>query len=191
MKDLERIVFYMKEEINKQANAQVESILREVEEIKAREEEKVKEEAKKEADLHLQAAKRRMNSEKSQTISKYNSEKTKTLIHQREVYTQQLFDEAKKELLNFCLSDDYLDYMKKKIEKYSFVNKVKVYVKKDDLKFEKLFKEKMNCDVLEADIEIGGFKIETENQQIMDETLDTALKDQRVWFEDHSMMILQ
>ena len=101
MKDMNKIVFYMKEEINKQANAQVESILKEAAEIREKEEAKVMEEAKKEADLHLNAAIRRMNSEKARMISAYNSEKTKTLISQRDVYKKQLFDEAKKQLLNF------------------------------------------------------------------------------------------
>lgn len=191
MNDLDKIVFYMKEEINKQADAEIEHIQKEADEIREREEKKVMDEAKKEADLHLEAAKRRMSQKKSQMISQYQSDKTKTLIQQRNAYTQKLFDEVKEKLLEFCSSDDYLEYMKKKIDKYAFDQKVNVYVKKEDLRLEKMFKEKLDCEVLAGDIEIGGFKIETWNQQIMDETLDSALKDQRVWFEDHSMMILQ
>lgn len=191
MKDMDKIVFYMKEEINKQADAQVESILKEAAEIREKEEAKVMEEAKREADLHLSAAKRKMNSEKARMISKYNSEKTKTLIAQRDAYTKLLFDEAKKRLLDFCSGDEYTEYMKKKISEYAFDEKVRVYVKKEDLKLENIFKEKLNCELVISDIEIGGFKIETASSQIMDETLDTALKDQKVWFEDHSMMILQ
>ncbi|WP_273398846.1 hypothetical protein [Traorella massiliensis] len=191
MNDLDKIVFYMKEEINKQADVEVERIQKEADEIRKREEKKVIDEAKKEADLHLEAAKRKMNQNKAQMISQYQSDKTKTLIQQRNVYTEKLFEEAKEKLLDFCSSDEYLEYMKKKISKYTFDQKVKVYVKKEDLKLEKMFKEKLDCEVLEGNIEIGGFKIETLNQQVMDETLDSALKDQRVWFEDHSMMILQ
>ena len=87
MNDLDKIVFYMKEEINKQADVEVERIQKEADEIRKREEKKVIDEAKKEADLHLEAAKRKMNQNKAQMISQYQSDKTKTLIQQRNVYT--------------------------------------------------------------------------------------------------------
>lgn len=190
MQDLEKIVFYMKDEINKQADAECEAIMNEVNRLTALEKDKICEEAKKEAELHLNAAVRKLNSEKALAISKFSSEKTKALIEQRENYTNELFDEVKEKLVSYTNSHDYLEFMKKKIETYSFEDRVTVYVRKEDLKLTDLFKKQFECDVCEDNIEIGGFRIETSSQKIIDETLDTKLKDQRNWFADHSMMII-
>lgn len=191
MKDIKQVVFYMKEQINKQADAEVNRIMNEISEIKEKEEEKVIAEAKKEADLHLNAALKKLNSDKSLAISKYNSQKTKTLIERRESYTEELFEEAKKKLIAFTEGTQYADFMKKKMNQYNFDEKVLVYVNERDMKFEKEFKNRFDCDLKITNIEIGGFKIETQNQVVFDESLDSALRDQRSWFEDHSMMTLQ
>ena len=191
MKDMEQIVFLMKEEITKQADAEANHILQEIEEIKKNEKDKILMEAKKEAKLHKEAMLKKLNSEKAMALSSYNAEKTKALIDKRESYTLQLFEEVKEKLVAFCNSDAYSDFMKKKMSQYSFDEKVTVFVKKEDMKYEDMFKKQFDCIVKEGSITIGGFKIETKRQVVYDESLDSALKDQRRWFEDHSLMTLQ
>lgn len=191
MKDMEQIVFLMKEEITKQADAEANHILQEIEETKKNEKDKILMEAKKEAKLHKEAMLKKLNSEKAMALSSYNAEKTKALIDKRESYTLQLFEEVKEKLVAFCKSDAYSDFMKKKMSQYSFDEKVTVFVKKEDMKYEDMFKKQFDCIVKEGPITIGGFKIETKRQVVYDESLDSALKDQRRWFEDHSLMTLQ
>lgn len=190
MKNLEQIVLYMKEEINQQADAQISHILKEVDEIKQNELAKVQHDAKNEAQLHMSAAKRKLMSDKALTLSRFNSDKTRTLIEKREEYTKLLFAEAKSRLIEFSKSAEYKEFIERKISNYSFDDEVDVYVRKDDLILKDLFEKQWKCNVLEGNVEIGGFIVDTKSSQRIDETFETALKDQRVWFEDHSMMIL-
>ena len=191
MKDLEKIVLYIKEEINKDVDAQVESIMKQVDEMKEIEEEKVIEEVKLEVESHFNAIKRKLNSETSKQISKYNRDKMNSFIQKRQEYKNEIFNEAKNRILAFCLSNEYELWLKRKLSKYSFDKKVIVYVKKEDEVANKFVHEFLDCEVINDKISIGGFIIETNTQRICDESFDTALKDQEIWFEEHSQMILQ
>lgn len=198
MQEIEEVVRYIKEEISKQVEAECKLILNEAEEIKAKADHELHKDAEKDAKLQLDIELAEIISNASIEISKSNVERTKQLIDKRDELTSQVFACAHDALCAYVDSDEYTNYMKNKalsMRKYAQESEVVFYVREADMKLEKEIKKAFAqaCRVeVSNKIKIGGFVFENKaNKTIADETLDTALFDQREWFANHSGLIIQ
>ncbi|MCD7893840.1 MAG: V-type ATP synthase subunit E [Erysipelotrichaceae bacterium] len=198
MQNIDQIYLYMKEEIERQAANEENAIL---EEVKALEEEaysSMKKEAERDADLKLKQEVEEMSSQAASEISEIHTDRTKKLIKKRDEYVNKVFNEAKEELIEFSKSNEYMPFMKAKIEKVADTFKdtdAILYIKEDDLSLKDELLKALGYDIevkASDDIEIGGIMIEDlKNALIVDETLDFALKNQKEWFNKNSGLIIR
>lgn len=198
MQNMEQVFLSMKEEIEKQANAQEKQILDEVDRLEKEAYESMKEEAQKDAELQLKQIVSEMTSNASSEISESHIERTKKLIEKRDGYVKDIFDQAISQLNDFASSDQYQDFMIEKMKKvakdyqlpHSVLHLRKAdEVLKDDLT--KVYGQDIDV-VIDDKISIGGFIIENqESSMIIDETLDFALENQKEWFNKNSGLIIK
>lgn len=198
MQNIDQVFLSMKEEIERQAQREEKAILDEVKALEDEAYESMKAEAKKDADLKLKQEVDEMTSNASTEISESHIEKTKKLIEKRDEYVKNIFLEAKEQLMIFTKSDEYLSFMKNKIEKVKshFGNhQLSLFVKKADLSLAKQLVTAFEQDVQVAEsdeIMIGGFIIEDrESSLVVNETLDFALENQKEWFNKNSGLIIK
>ena len=187
----------MKDEIEREAANEEKAILDEVKALEDEAYESMKAEAKKDAELKLKQDVEEMTSQASAEISESHIERTKKLINKRDEYVQIVFNEAKEQLLAFSQSDDYLTFMKAKIEKIAgdFDEDSIMHVASKDLSLKdeliKTFQKDIQVEASE-DIVIGGFIIENKKSKlVVDESLDFALKNQKEWFNKNSGLIIK
>lgn len=198
MQNIDQVFLSMKEEIERQAQREEKAILDEVKALEDEAYESMKAEAKKDADLKLKQEVDEMTSNASTEISESHIERTKKLIEKRDEYVKNIFLEAKEQLMIFTKSDEYLSFMKNKIEKVKshFGNhQLSLFVKKADLSLAKQLVTAFEQDVQVAEsdeIMIGGFIIEDrESSLVVNETLDFALENQKEWFNKNSGLIIK
>ena len=197
MQNIDQIFLYMKDEIEREAANEEKAILDEVKALEDEAYESMKAEAKKDAELKLKQDVEEMTSQASAEISESHIERTKKLINKRDEYVQIVFNEAKEQLLAFSQSDDYLTFMKAKIEKIAgdFDEDSIMHVASKDLSLKdeliKTFQKAIQVEASE-DIVIGGFIIENKKSKlVVDESLDFALKNQKEWFNKISGLIIK
>lgn len=197
MQNIDQIFLYMKDEIEREAANEEKAILDEVKALEDEAYESMKAEAKKDAELKLKQDVEEMTSQASAEISESHIERTKKLINKRDEYVQIVFNEAKEQLLAFSQSDDYLAFMKAKIEKIAgdFDEDSIMHVASKDLSLKdeliKTFQKAIQVEASE-DIVIGGFIIENKKSKlVVDESLDFALKNQKEWFNKNSGLIIK
>lgn len=198
MKNIEEVVHYIEDEISKAADAECSSVLAEVNEAKAKAEQELYKEAKRDTQLQLAAQLAEIEADAAIEISKSNSETTKKLIAKREEYTEKVFKEALAQLNAFTASKDYESFMIKKVEKAASICALDgsvFLIRKQDERYAALIKKTYGheCEVkIEPAIQLGGFIFENQSSHaIYDETLDAAFKDQHEWFANHSGLIIQ
>lgn len=198
MQNMEQVFLSMKEEIEKQANAQEKQILDEVDRLEKEAYESMKEEAQKDAELQLKQIVSEMTSNASSEISESHIERTKKLIEKRDGYVKDIFDQAISQLNDFASSNQYKDFMIEKMKKvakdYQLPHSVLHLRKADEVLKDDLIKVYgQDIDVVIDDkISIGGFIIENqESSMIIDETLDFALENQKEWFNKNSGLIIK
>ena len=119
------------------------------------------------------------------------------LLEQRRKITDDVFNRAKKSLIEFTNNEKYIEFLKKSSKEFAGALKgtgTVIYVKPGDEKYEDVIKRSFgsNCTFKTDDkITIGGIRAyNAEAGLIADETLDTLLSDQRGWFEEHSGMTI-
>ncbi|MBQ8056903.1 MAG: V-type ATP synthase subunit E [Ruminococcus sp.] len=178
--------------INKYAKEQSDAILLEVEEFKKQEIEKATKEGIEDAYTLIQ---KEIAVKKAQIISdvaKREQESRKALFIKRNGIVEKVFADAKAKLLEFVSSEDYVHYLKKSANEVAELfenNECIIYVKENDIDKAELIKGIIPNGKVCADnsIELGGIKAHCEALSIVaDDTLDTKLSDQRVWFAENS-----
>lgn len=178
--------------INKYAKEQSDAIKLEVEEFKKQEIENATKEGIKDAYALIQ---KESSSKKAVIVSdlaRREQESRKKLFIKRNEIVEKVFADAKEKLLNFTKTDEYTDYIKESIKNIAEAFKGEaciIYVKECDMDKAELIKEYIaNCDIVcDNAIKLGGIKGYCEKLSIIaDNTLDTKLKDQRIWFTENS-----
>ena len=197
MQNIDQVFLYMKDEIERQAKNEEKFILDEVKALEEEAYESMKAEAKKDAELRLKQEEEEMSSNAASEISESHIERTKKLISKRDEYVKAIFDQARKELIDFAYSDEYASFMDEKIKKISesFNEDSIMYVNSKDIGMKdellKAFGKTIKVEVSE-DITIGGFIVENkEAHLVVDETLDFALENQKEWFNKNSGLIIK
>ncbi|MEG0684610.1 MAG: V-type ATP synthase subunit E [Coprobacillus sp.] len=198
MQNIDQVFLYMKDEIERQALGEEKAILSEVQTLEDEAYESMREEAQKDADLKLKQDLAEMSSQASSEISESHIERTKKLIEKRDGYVKAIFDEAKNKLVEFTKSKDYASYMKEKVEEvaksFNEDNSV-LYLTENDLSLGKELAKAFGKDIevkVSEDIIIGGFIIENKaSSLVVNETLDSALNNQKEWFNKNSGLIIK
>lgn len=178
--------------INKYAQQQSEEIRLEVEEFKKQEIEKATKEGIKDAYTLIQ---KEISVRKSQIVSeiaKREQESRKELFLQRNEIVEKVFSDAEQKLLAYTQTQDYIDYLKKSVQEMSALfnnNGCVIYVKENDTDKADIIKAIIpDCEIKsDNSIILGGIKGYCEKMSVVaDDTLDTKLDDQRVWFAENS-----
>ena len=198
MQNIEQVILYMKDEIEREAQLEEKAILEEVKALEKEAYESMRIEAKKDADLRLKQELEEMESNAAIEISESHIERTKKLIEKRDEYVSTIFKSAKDKLIDFTNSKDYQDFMmnkaKKIVDMFDMAECI-VYVSSKDIAFkDQLMKLYSNIlDVKEnKNIIIGGLNGENVKSLLtIDETLDFALKNQKEWFTKNSGLTIK
>ena len=198
MQDIEEVVRYIKDEISKQAEAECKVILSEADELKATSLKELHKDVEKDAKMQLDLELAEIQSNASIAISRSNVDRTKKLIAKRDEYTASVFQLAKSKLDEFVMSHEYESFMNDKASKLGQINTTDqgvFYLREADSKLAEGVKKAYGKDCrieISKKIIIGGFIYEnTTKKTIADETLDTALENQKEWFANHSGLIIQ
>lgn len=178
--------------INKYAKEQSDAIRLEVEEFKKQEIEKATNEGLKDAYALIQ---KEISSKKAVIVSdvaKREQESRKKLFVKRNEIVESVFSDAGEKLLEFTNTEKYTNYIINSLKDIAELfkdNVCVIYVKESDMNKAVLIKEHIeNCDVVcDNSIKLGGVKGYCEAINVIaDDTLDTKLNDQRVWFAENS-----
>ena len=198
MEKKEQVFLYMKEEIERLASLEEEKILAEAKELEAEAYQQIKAEAKKDADALLAKELVEISSNASVEASLSQEEKTKKLVETREAYVTKIFKEAKNRLNEFVNSEGYKMYLIKHMEKISSLYQMSdsiLKLRQNDTKYADDLVKAYGIDLtveVSDEIKIGGFIIENKaTNVVVDESLDTALENQKEWFYKKSGLMIK
>ncbi len=178
--------------INKYAQQQSEEIKHEVEEFKKQEIEKATKEGISDAYKLIQKEIAVKKSQIVSDIAKREQESRRELFIRRNEIVDNIFADVKAKLLQHTSTEQYTEYIKKSLMEMSklFDNKeCVIYIKESDKDKEQLVLSVVpNSRIVTDDsIEIGGIKGYCEELSILaDDSFDTKLEDERVWFAENS-----
>ena len=198
MEKKEQVFLYMKEEFERLASLEEEKILAEAKELEAEAYQQIKAEAKKDADALLAKELVEISSNASVEASLSQEEKTKKLVETREAYVTKIFKEAKNRLNEFVNSEGYKMYLIKHMEKISSLYQMSdsiLKLRQNDTKYADDLVKAYGIDLtveVSDEIKIGGFIIENKaTNVVVDESLDTALENQKEWFYKTSGLMIK
>ena len=198
MEKKEQVFLYMKEEIERLASLEEEKILAEAKELEAEAYQQIKAEAKKDADALLAKELVEISSNASVEASLSQEEKTKKLVETREAYVTKIFKEAKNRLNEFVNSEGYKMYLIKHMEKISSLYQMSdsiLKLRQNDTKYADDLVKAYGIDLtveVSDEIKIGGFIIENKaTNVVIDESLETALENQKEWFYKTSGLMIK
>ena len=117
------------------------------------------------------------------------------LLEKRQKITDDIFQRAREQLVEFTKTDLYADFLKKSVEQFAKALQQQdsvIFIKPADEKYEEIIRGAFqhSCSFQPSDsIHIGGIKARNESMGLLaDNTLDTLLESQREWFEEQSGM---
>ncbi|MBR1779104.1 MAG: hypothetical protein IJ758_01185 [Clostridia bacterium] len=129
-------------------------------------------------------------------VSRVETENKRKLLEKRREITKNIFKEAEAKLKKFEETDEYLTFLLKCVKNIFKVLRnapdVKLFVRKNDMKFEEKLKQAFssNCEILESNkIKIGGIIGSSLSLGLnVDESLDAKLENEREWFAENSKL---
>ena len=179
--------------IEKYAAEQRSRLESEAEEFKEKELNKAEEDGLKEAYVLLQRKMLSINTGIARELSKAQNASRKSIFEKRREIEDEVFERARKRLLEYAETDKYTEKLLESVKKISLkltADDVVLYVSQRGMKLKNkiisAFGKK--CDVQPSnEIMIGGITgISREMGLLADETLDTRLSQQREWFCENS-----
>ncbi len=174
------------------ANQKRADIAKETEDFLAAERVKAEEEAAICAREYLRDKTAKIRLETGRRISESAAECRKEVFACRSAVAERIFSAAAEKLENFTQSDEYKSFVFESAEKIiSFYGsgRITLLVRSEDMKFQQELCEKYpGVSVAKDDsIKIGGVKgIDSLVTLLLDDTLDSRLKNQKKWFEENS-----
>ena len=179
MEKKEQVFLYMKEEIERLANLEEEKILAEAKELEEEAYNQIKAEAKKDAEALLAKELVEISSSASVEASLSQEEKTKKLVA-------------------FVASKDYQKYLIEHIEKIGKLYQMEdstLELREEDMRYKDELVKAYGVDLeveVSDKIKIGGFIIENKaTNVVVDESLDSALENQKDWFYKTSGLMIK
>ena len=198
MEKKEQVFLYMKEEIERLASLEEERILAEAKQLEEEAYNQIKAEAKKDAEALLAKELAEISSSASVEASLSQEEKTKKIVAKRDEYVASIFKEAKDKLIAFVSSKDYQTYLIKHMKEicklYQMEDSILELREEDMIYKDELIKAYGTALEVEASnkIMIGGFIIKNKvTNVVVDESLDSALENQKDWFYKTSGLMIK
>lgn len=184
--------------INKYAEEQRTKIRNEAENFKKEEIEKAESEILNDIYILIQKEMAEMKAEIAKEMSKKELDSRKNLFEKRNSITKKVFEKSKLKLLEFTKTNEYPKLLAKYAKAISSVlvePGTIIYVRKEDLCFSDTIKEAFGCDCnieIKENIKIGGIYSYNPNMGLIaDETLDSKLEEQHIWFAENSGLKLK
>lgn len=182
--------------INKAAIQKCTDIAKQIDETTKKEMQRAENEASREGHAKIEAAKLKIKTNTKMQISQYNLQKKKNIYSIRKEYKNQVFESAKKELIEFTKSDNYASFLEKSFNNISdkVSDNTTVFYSQNDKICESLIKKYFPKAQLQTDatIEIGGIKVKDNDKNILlDDTLDSRLSQQNEWFISNAKMQIE
>lgn len=184
--------------INKYAEEQRTKIRNEAENFKKEEIEKAESEILNDIYILIQKEMAEMKAEIAKEMSKKELDSRKNLFEKRNSITKKVFEKSTSKLLEFTKTDEYPKLLAKYAKAISSVlvePGTIIYVRKEDLCFSDTIKEAFgrDCNIeIKENIKIGGIYSYNPNMGLIaDETLDSKLEEQHIWFAENSGLKLK
>ena len=198
MENKEQVFLYIRDEIEKIADQEEKQILEEAKALEKEAYAQMDAEAKKDAKRQLEKELAAISSKASIDAAANLEQRTKKLVEKRDELVKNIFEQAKNKLIAFVESDEYKDYLIDHIQKigqeYQMTGCI-LNLRKEDMKYQKELVKAYGFDIEVKDndqIHLGGFIIENPVTHVVcDETLETALENQKDWFYKTSGLMIK
>ena len=198
MENKEQVFLYIRDEIEKIADQEEKQILEEAKTLEKEAYAQMEAEAKKDAKRQLEKELAAISSKASIDAAANLEQRTKKLVEKRDELVKNIFEQAKNKLIAFVESDEYKDYLIDHIQKigqeYQMTGCI-LNLRKEDMKYQKELVKAYGFDIEVKDndqIHLGGFIIENPVTHVVcDETLETALENQKDWFYKTSGLMIK
>lgn len=198
MENKEQVFLYIRDEIEKIADQEEKQILEEAKALEKEAYAQMEAEAKKDAKRQLEKELAAISSKASIDAAANLEQRTKKLVEKRDELVKNIFEQAKNQLVAFVESNEYKDYMINHIQKigqeYQMTGCV-LNLRKEDMKYQKELVKAYGFDIevkINDQIRLGGFIIENPVTHVVcDETLETALENQKDWFYKTSGLMIK
>ena len=198
MENKEQVFLYIRDEIEKIADQEEKQILEEAKALEKEAYAQMEAEAKKDAKRQLEKELAAISSKASIDAASNLEQRTKKLVEKRDELVKNIFEQAKNKLIAFVESDEYKDYLIDHIQKigqeYQMTGCI-LNLRKEDMKYQKELVKAYGFDIEVKDnnqIHLGGFIIENPVTHVVcDETLETALENQKDWFYKTSGLMIK
>lgn len=198
MENKEQVFLYIRDEIEKIADQEEKQILEEAKALEKEAYAQMEAEAKKDAKRQLEKELAAISSKASIDAAANLEQRTKKLVEKRDELVKNIFEQAKNKLIAFVESDEYKDYLINHIQKigqeYQMTGCI-LNLRKEDMKYQKELVKAYGFDIEVKDnnqIHLGGFIIENPVTHVVcDETLETALENQKDWFYKTSGLMIK
>ncbi|MDD3122868.1 MAG: V-type ATP synthase subunit E family protein [Candidatus Izemoplasmatales bacterium] len=188
---------YFSAEIKSSANAKMNQLRKEIDELKAVQLKKIDEELKSSVERALTLELKEADTDYSYEINRILMENSKKLMNKRTELLNSVFNEVKSKLLLFLKTDEYKSLMNIKVESLNtlFKNKKVIFniMKNDKLLTDAIINNFHNeYEIKPTDkIVLGGFFADCDELGIeVDETLDFKLEDKKQWFYEKSNLFI-
>lgn len=193
--NIEKKLASFEETINRKVAKRCAAIKEELELFKAQEQRIYNMDIEKDTKVILATEATEMAAENARELSHRKTEYRHMLYQKRDEYFNEIFNEVQKNLIEFCKTEDYKEFLLNKIRKFRdecAMENSEIIVKTEDLKYEQEIKDiyGMPCTVKASDtIKIGGaIFCNKENGLLIEENLSSILKRQKELFHQESGM---
>lgn len=198
MENKEQVFLYIRDEIKKVADREEKQILEEADILEKEAYQQMEAEAKKDAKRQLEKELASISSKASIESATNLEQRTKKLVEKREELVKDIFAQAKNQLEAFVKTKEYKDYLIRHIQKigqdYQMTGCI-LNLREEDMPYQKDLVQAYGFDIdvqVDHHIQLGGFVIENPVTHVVcDETLETALENQKDWFYKTSGLMIK
>lgn len=175
------------------AKIQSEKILQEVREKQQEELKNIQKAIREETAEYTKTHLEKINSKILREIAHREQDVKREILKLRQEITEKVFAEACQRLLDFTETEEYLPFLLKQVEKVKSLfqtDDVVFVMRKADEGFQPAIRESFGkpCTFqIDTNIHIGGLRVKSDSLgKMVDQSLDSLLKDQEEWFEIQS-----
>ena len=181
-----------------QAKAQMDEIDRDLEAFRAQELAQCKADARGNSHQIVDEEQGRIRERSGRAVSERRSELRRQLCQRREILTDEIFQQVREELARFVSGPEYPAYLRELAKKAASFRRaeeeVVIEVRQEDLAYRRELSRACGgpCRVEEGKgITIGGLRFSLPQRRLGgDETLDSAIEEQRQWFYENFGLFL-
>lgn len=198
-RDVRQKLERFRQSIMNQAEGQCREIQQQLEAYRTAELGRYKDDARDDTGHMLQDEQARIAAEAAAGISQRKNELKQALFQKRAELTDQLFEKARQQLLDFSgCAGEYGLFLQEKARRVMQLcpdgQGLTLLVRPQDRAFEGQLRQICGAQAAleeDATIQIGGLRARLAGGTVIDETLDAALEAQREWFYDHAALFIE